>query len=189
MPVLPAWLNSRGVRVKKGEVKVEPNYTEEIQVNDKKKEYTLWDFVIAIVLGAFSLFFIISSYMMPAYGETIYARPGTVPLIVGTALLFLSIMLIVKCLKENKISLLWGEIIELAKFNEAHRFIVITITTLIYIAVLDSTNIHFIILTAIFLWVLFVYFKVSLLVSTILSIVTAAAIYGFFTQIFTVPMP
>ena len=178
-----------GSVIEAGEVRVEPNSMEEIQVTEEKKIYTLWDFLIGIVLGAFSMFIIIDSLMMPAYGEAIYARPGIVPLIVGTALLVLSIMLIVKTLKKNKFSLLWGKLIELAKFTDAHRFMVLTIATMVYIALLDMTNIHFIILTAVFLWVVFVYFKVRLLTSTILSIVTAAAIYGFFTHVFTVPMP
>lgn len=162
---------------------------EEIQVTEEKKIYTTWDFLIGIVLGAFSLFIIIDSLMMPTYGEAIYARPGIVPLIVGTALMVLSIMLIVKSLRENKFSLLGGKLIELAKFGDAHRFMALTIATMVYIALLDMTDLHFIILTAVYLWAVFVFFKVRMLISTILSIVTAAAIYGFFTHVFTVPMP
>ena len=168
---------------------MEPVKTEEIEVNQVKKTYTLWDFVIGIVIGALSLFVIIDSYLMPDYGEAIYARPGTVPMIVGIALLVLSIMLIVKSLRENEFALLGGKIIELAKFRDAHRFLVLTIATMFYIGLLDMTNIHFVILTAIFLLVVFIFFKVRIVVSVILSIVTAAAIYGFFTRVFTVPMP
>ena len=168
---------------------MEPNHTEELSANEAKKKYTHWDFLIGVVLGAFSVFIIIDSMRMPTYGESIYARPGTVPVIVGVSLLVLSILLIVKSLKEHKLALLWGKLVALSRFGDAHRFLALTVATLIYIALLDSTNIHFIILTAAFLWVSFVFFKVRLLVSTVLSIVTAAAIYGFFTHVFTVPMP
>jgi hypothetical protein len=188
-PFLRAGLKSLGMQIRQREVRVEPLKAEGLQVNEVKKTYTLWDFVIGIVIGALSIFVMIDSYMMPAFGGAIYARPGIVPFIVGTALMVLSIVLIVKSLRENKFSFLWKKIVELAKSGNTHRFLVLTIATLVYVGLLDLTNLHFIIVTTVFLWGVFVFFKVRILMSTILSIVTAAAIYGFFTHVFTVPMP
>ena len=168
---------------------MDQNYIEEIQEHEVKKTYSLWDFIIGVVLGLISIFAIIRSIMMPNFGEAIYSRPGFVPLITGIALLGLSVMLVLKALKENKISLLPGEMVLLAKSIETHRFVIISLATMVYILLLDITSIHFIILTTLFLWFLFIYFKVKVVVSTILAIVTASVIYGFFTQVFTIPMP
>ena len=168
---------------------MDQNHMEKNQVHEDKKIYSLWDFVIGLVLGLVSIFVIINSIMMPTFGEAIYSRPGTVPLIMGIALLGLSIMLVCKALKENDISLLSGEIVSLVKFKEAHRFVIISFATLVYILLLDITSLHFIILTTLFLWFLFIYFKVKIVMSTILALVTASVIYGFFTQVFTIPMP
>ncbi|MBW2631997.1 MAG: tripartite tricarboxylate transporter TctB family protein [Deltaproteobacteria bacterium] len=168
---------------------MDQNRIEETQVHEDKKTYSLWDFVIGIVLGLISIFVIINSVMMPTFGEALYSRPGLVPLITSISLLGLSIMLVFKALKENRISLLPREIESLIKSKEAHRFVIISLATLVYILLLDITTVHFIILTTLFLWFLFIYFKVKIVVSTVLAIVTASVIYGFFTQVFTIPMP
>ena len=126
---------------------------------------------------------------MPTFGRGLYSSPGLVPLIAGISLLSLSMMLVFKVLKENEISLLPGKIVLLAKSIETHRFVIISLATMVYILLLDITSIHFIILTTLFLLVLFIYFKVKIVLSTILAIVTASVIYGFFTQVFTIPMP
>ena len=168
---------------------MDQNHMEKNQLPDDKNMYSLWDFVIGIVLGLVSLFVIVMSLQMPKFGEALYSRPGMVPLLAGASLLLLSVLLIYKALKENKISLLPGAIASLIKFKEAHRFVVISLASLVYILLLDITSVHFIILTTLYLWGLFIYFRVKIVKSTILAIVTASLIYGFFTQVFTIPMP
>jgi hypothetical protein len=168
---------------------METNDTEKLQESEQKKVFSSWDLVIGLILGLFSVFVIAKSLMMPTYNAAVYVRPGIVPFIVGVALLGMSITLIVKSIRENGISMLRAKAAELMENRDAYRFLVLSIATLVYIALLDMTNLHFIILTLVFLWVVYIYLKVSILMSTILSIVSSVAIYLFFTQVFNVPMP
>jgi lysylphosphatidylglycerol synthetase-like protein (DUF2156 family) len=158
-------------------------------VSEGKKTYSIWDFIFGIILALVSIFIIISSVMMPGYGAAVYARPGIVPLITGAALLGLSILLVVKSLQENTFASILKTITSVISLKEVRRFIIISLATLLYIALLDMTEIHFAILTAIFLWCLFVYFKVKIVTSTILALVLTGAIHAFFTYAFTIPMP
>ncbi len=157
--------------------------------NKNKQIYTSWDFIFGIVLGFGSLYIITTSFMMPSFESAIYSRPGIVPLITGVALLGLSILLILKSIRANDFQSIFKKTISIIFLKEFHRFIIISLATLLYIAILDITEIHFVILTAIFLLFLFLYFKLGIIKSTILAALMTVIVYAFFSYAFTMPMP
>jgi hypothetical protein len=151
------------------------------------------DFVMGLILIAFSIVVVIESLKIPRFEKDwggFYAAPGFVPLILGVTLLVMSVALIVRAVKMQGYKIIPSRetVGDFFRSKFVHRWCLAMFYAFGFFFLLG----HIYFYLAAFL-VLFAYMATfgehKRLTSLIISIVASAFIYLVFTKIFLVPLP
>ena len=151
------------------------------------------DFIMGLILMAFSLLIIFESLKIPRFEKDwggFYAAPGFVPLILGITLFVMSLALFVRAVKNQGFRIIPTRetLGNFMRSGRVHRWCLAMIYAFGFFFLLG----HIYFYLAAFL-VLFAYMATfgeqKRSVSLIISIAASAAIYLVFTRIFLVPLP
>jgi len=158
-------------------------------MNNKKMDKA--DFICSIILIIFSFFMIYNCIIMPKYEEWgLYATPSMPPLIFSAILLIMGIILLRRSISVQgyKIQIKKNHLLRLYHSVAVRRF-TITLSLVIFYSFLLG-KIHFVIISAIYIFVNIYIFKgIVWWVNFIISITTSFAIWLLFKVIFLVPLP
>jgi glucan phosphoethanolaminetransferase (alkaline phosphatase superfamily) len=159
----------------------------------KEKGMPRADFIMGLILMAFSLLIVVESLKIPRFEKDwggFYAAPGFVPLILGVTLFAMSLVLFVRALKMKGYRILPNRetLNNFVLSKPVHRWCLAMIYAFGFFFLLG----HIYFYLAAFL-VLFAYMTTfgeqKRSISLIISLVAAASIYLVFTKIFLVPLP
>jgi hypothetical protein len=151
------------------------------------------DFIMGLILMAFSLLIIFESLKIPRFEKDwggFYAAPGFVPLILGIALFVMSLALFVRAVKKKGYKIIPGRqtLGNFVRSARVRRWCLAMSYAFGFFFLLGRIYFYL----AAFL-VLFAYMATfgeqKRSISLIISIVASAAIYLVFTKIFLVPLP
>lgn len=149
------------------------------------------DFICSIIIIIFSFFLIYNCIIMPKYEEWgLYATPSMPPLIFSAILLIMGIILLRRSISVQgyKIQIKKNHLLRLYHSVAVRRF-TITLSLVIFYSFLLG-KIHFVIISAIYIFVNIYIFKGTVWwVNFIISITTSFAIWLLFRVIFLVPLP
>lgn len=149
------------------------------------------DFICSIIIIIFSFFLIYNCIIMPKYEEWgLYATPSMPPLIFSAILLIMGIILLRRSISVQgyKIQIKKNHLLRLYHSVAVRRF-TITLSLVIFYSFLLG-KIHFVIISAIYIFVNIYIFKGTVWwVNFIISITTSFAIWLLFKVIFLVPLP
>jgi len=158
-------------------------------MNNKKMDKA--DFICSIIIIIFSFFMIYNCIIMPKYEEWgLYATPSMPPLIFSAILLIMGIILLRRSISVQgyKIQIKKNHLLRLYHSVAVRRF-TITLSLVIFYSFLLG-KIHFVIISAIYIFVNIYIFKGTVWwVNFIISITTSFAIWLLFKVIFLVPLP
>jgi putative tricarboxylic transport membrane protein len=158
-------------------------------MNDKKSNKI--DFIDSIVIIALSLFVIYNCLVMPRYERWgLYATPGMPPFLFAFILLILGTIVFVRSIirKGYRLHVGKNELSQFGKSDVVRRFALALGLILVYLFLLGK--IHFVILSAAYLFIAILLFKgASWWVSAIVSVVTALAVWLVFDIVFLVQLP
>jgi putative tricarboxylic transport membrane protein len=151
------------------------------------------DFVMGLILMAFSLVIVVESLKIPRFEKDwggFYAAPGFVPLILGITLFVMSLALFVRALKTQGYRIIPSREVasDFVQSRPVHRWCLAMVYAFGFFFLLG----HIYFYLAAFL-VLFAYMATfgeqKRWISLIISLVASASIYLVFTKIFLVPLP
>ncbi|GAB4221651.1 MAG: tripartite tricarboxylate transporter TctB family protein [Spirochaetales bacterium] len=161
------------------------------------------DFYTAIVLMVFGVLVLILSLQMPTMAEqhkNPYSAPGIVPGLLGATIAFLSAIMFVRSIRKGgHRKQITGEAVKGFFTHEStNRMVKTILLCVLYTLLLGRVN--FVLLTALFIFVFVLIFEYSfshsfrsqirkVLVAAILSVTTAATVYGVFFYLFLVNLP
>ena len=149
------------------------------------------DFVVSLLLIVFSIFIIVQSLLMPKYESWgFYAMPAMTPLIFGSLLLFLSLILLFRSLKQggHRVTVSRTMIAEAFRSEAVKRFSAVLGFIILYFFALGKLN--FVLVTAAFLFTMIGFFKgAKWWINLIISSATSFAVWFVFNQVFLVPLP
>ena len=158
-------------------------------INDDKTNKA--DFIDSIVIIALSLFVIYQCLVMPRYESWgLYATPAMPPFLLSVLLLILGTIVFVRSIirKGYKLHGDKNAMSQFVKFGDVRRFVLALGLILVYLFFLGK--IHFVILSAVYLFVTILLFKgAAWWASAIIAIVTSVAVWLVFEIIFLVPLP
>ncbi len=158
-------------------------------INDNKTNKA--DFIDSIVIIALSLFVIYRCAVMPRYERWgLYATPAMPPLLFALMLLVLATIVFVRSIirKGYKLHIGRNELSQFVKSGEVRRFVLVLGLILVYLFLLGK--IHFVILSAAYLFLTILLFKgATWWVSGIVAVATAVAIWVVFEIVFLVLLP
>ena len=158
-------------------------------MNNKKMDKA--DFICSIIIIIFSFFIIYNCIIMPKYEEWgLYATPSMPPLIFSAILLIMGIILLRRSISVQgyKIQIKKNHLLRLYHSVAVRRF-TITLSLVIFYSFLLG-KIHFVIISAIYIFVNIYIFKGTVWwVNFIISVTTSFAIWLLFKVIFLVPLP
>lgn len=158
-------------------------------MNNKKANKA--DFIDSIVIIVFSLFVIYRCLVMPRYESWgLYATPGMPPFIFAFILLVLGATIFVRSLirKGYKLQISKNGLAQFIRSEDVRRFVLALGLILVYLFFLGK--IHFVILSAAYLFTTIFLFKGTIWwLSSIISIVTALAVWIVFEIVFVVLLP
>jgi hypothetical protein len=151
------------------------------------------DFVMGLILMAFSVFIIRESLRMPTFEKDwggFYAAPGFVPMIFGGIIFLMSLFLWIRAMRNKgyEMGITRDKVRSFLRSKTVHRWCLAICYSFFFFFLLG--RIYFYLAAFIVLFLFMVTFgKEKLLNVLIISIVTSAAIYFVFTRIFLVPLP
>jgi hypothetical protein len=150
------------------------------------------DFVVSLVLILFSSFIIVQSFHMPKYATSagFYAMPAMTPMVFGSLLLLLGLILFGRSLKAGgyHIRITRAQVIAVLHSEGVKRFSAVLGLVVVYFFLLGKIN--FVVVTAAFLFAMIQFFKgAKWWTSLIISTLTALIVWYVFNQIFLVPLP
>ena len=151
------------------------------------------DFVMGLILMAFSIFIIVDAAQMPSFEKDwggVYAAPGFVPILFGIAIFGMSMAMWIRALKNNghRIRITREKLDLFARSGAVHRWCLVMLYAFGYFFLVGRLS--FYILTFVFLFGFMLTFgKRKWLQALIVSAVTSATIFLVFTRIFLVPLP
>jgi hypothetical protein len=151
------------------------------------------DFVMGLVLAAFSLLIVVESLKMPRFEKDwggFYAAPGFVPLILGITLLVMSLALLLRAVRMRGYRIIPGReaVRGFVRSRPVRRWCLAMIYAFGFFFLLG--HIYFYVATCIVLFAYMATFgeqKRSL--ALIISLVASGLIYLVFTKLFLVPLP
>ena len=151
------------------------------------------DFIMGLILMAFSLLVVIESLELPRFEKDwggFYAAPGFVPLILGITLFFMSLVLFVRAVikQGHRIIPDEGTLRDFVRSKPVHRWCLAMIYAFGFFFLLG--HIYFYLAAFIVLFAFMATFgEQKLYISLIISLIASAMIYLVFTKIFLVPLP
>jgi putative tricarboxylic transport membrane protein len=151
------------------------------------------DFIMGLILMAFSVFIIRESLRMPTFEKDwggFYAAPGFVPMIFGGIIFAMSLFLWIRAMRNKgyKTNITREKLRSFLRSKTVHRWCLAIAYAFLFFFLLG--RIYFYLAAFLVLFLFMVTFgKEKLLNVLIISFVTSAAIYFVFTRIFLVPLP
>ena len=151
------------------------------------------DFVMGLILMAFSVFVIRESLRMPTFEKDwggFYAAPGFVPLIFGGMIFLMSLLLWIRAVRNKgyRMGITREKVRGLLRSKTAHRWVLAIGYSFFFFFLLG--RVYFYLAAFIVLFLFMVTFgREKLLNVLVISIATSVAIYFVFTRIFLVPLP
>ena len=151
------------------------------------------DFVMGLILMAFSVFIIRESLRMPTFEKDwggFYAAPGFVPMIFGGIIFLMSLFLWIRAMRNKgyEMGITRDKVRSFLRSKTVHRWCLAICYSFFFFFLLG--RIYFYLAAFLVLLLFMVTFgKEKLLNVLIISIVTSVAIYFVFTRIFLVPLP
>jgi hypothetical protein len=151
------------------------------------------DFVMGLILMAFSVFIIRESLRMPTFEKDwggFYAAPGFVPMIFGGIIFLMSLFLWIRAMRNKgyEMGITRDKVRSFLRSKTVHRWCLAIAYAFLFFIFLG--RIYFYLAAFLVLLAFMVTFgKEKLLNVLIISIVTSVAIYFVFTRIFLVPLP
>lgn len=149
------------------------------------------DFIISVILVVFSGWVVFMSLTMRRFGELgLPASPGLSPLVFAVLLLLCGLILFRRSVMQRGYRLAWtGE--KTAAFlraTETRHFIVVLTTIIIYYLLLGV--VHFVMVSAVYVFFTIWYFKeVGWWKNLLISTLSATIIWYTFDQVFLIPLP
>lgn len=158
-------------------------------MNDKTM--TKADFAASIVIILASALILFFSFRMPTYEEWgLYATPNLAPVAFGILLLICGLILFVRSVvqKGYRISISREDILRVYRSKAVkHFFAALGLVVIYYLAI---GNVHFILISSIYLFLNILYFKSIVWWKNVLvSVISAVAIWFLFNDLFLIPLP
>ncbi len=151
------------------------------------------DFIMGLVLMAFSLLVLIESLKIPRFEKDwggFYAAPGFVPLILGITLFTMSLALLVRAVKMKGYNIIPDRetLGNFVRSKPVHRWCLAMVYAFSFFFLLG--HLYFYLVAFLVLFAFMATFGAhSRLTSLIISLVASGMIYLVFTKIFLVPLP
>ncbi len=159
----------------------------------EQKDMPRADFIMGIILMAFTLFIVVESVKMPRFEQdwgAFYAGPGFVTMIFGLCTFGMSLYLWWRALKNKgyRIRVTKEMVVAFIRSRAVHRWCLIMGYAFGYFFLLGYLS--FYVLTFLFLLgFIWTFGKRKLVGPLIISLLTSITIYLVFTRIFLVPLP
>ncbi|PIE34300.1 hypothetical protein CSA56_07900 [candidate division KSB3 bacterium] len=164
---------------------------ETFTMQEQHKQTAKPDFIVSLILTAFSLLLLGLSVAMPKYVEWgLYATPALAPIIFSLLLLIGSLILLVRSLLAEgyKLSVSWEQSRRFLMSRPFHNFLVSFGLVLLYYLMIGKM--HFALISTLYLFVNILYFRgTSWWKNLIISTVAAVSIWYCFNDLFLIPLP
>ncbi len=166
---------------------------ESIPGRKKKPGMPRADFVMGLILMAFSGAAIHQSLQIPTYEKDwggFYAAPGFVPLILGVVTLMMSVALFIRAIRSggHRVVPSRKAFIEFVKSKQTRRWLLAMAYVFGFFFILG--HVYFYLAAFLVLFAFMATFgEHRIYISLIVSILSSGAIYLIFTKIFLVPLP
>ncbi|TVQ34765.1 MAG: tripartite tricarboxylate transporter TctB family protein [Spirochaetaceae bacterium] len=149
------------------------------------------DFVVSVILVVFSVWVIHMSLTMRRFGELgLAASPGLSPLVFAALLLICGLILLRRSLAQRgyRMGLSSRKSAAFLRAMETRHFVVVLASIVIYYLFLGV--VHFVIISAVYVFFIIWYFKgVAWWKNLLISVLSGTIIWFSFDQVFLIPLP